>query len=338
MSSDSPFEIDFASIKSQASDLIDAADTSPTIVPDVVPPVAAPVVAAEVPAVGEAVVPAVPNVPDAEELDPDTQGDRLVRVKVDGQWEVKPLKDVVAGYSRTSHFTRQMQDLATQRKDFEGKSSEFAKLQEERTQIQTFLKNPQLVYQFLQQSSPELFKTAQQPITGADPNEIATVQQARDLVTTQAQEFQQRLTSMEASMATKLTAVTKEIEDRRETAVHIETLNATVKDIFEKHPILSKVRLAEDIIRYEVAKMQPKTIAEAQEAFRTVAQGMVEDLNEGYAVTNKTKIATAAKLTTARIEPPGGSGPQIQPTDFKRADGTLDWKALNKAANLMAVD
>lgn len=334
--SDTPFEIDFASIKSQAGDLLDA-DKAPAIETTVAPVVEAPVAAtpdAKVETKDASV--AEPNVPDAAELDPDTQGDRLVKVKVDGQWEVKPLKDVVAGYSRTSHFTRQMQDLAQQKKEFAEKSGELTKLNEERVQIQNFLKNPQLVAQFLRQSNPELFAAAQQPITGADPNEIATVQQARDLVAQQALEFQQTLKSMESSMAAKLQGVTKEIEDRRETARHIETLNTTVKDIFEKNPILSSVRLAEDIIRYEVSKMNPTSIEEAQEAFRTVAQGMVEDLDKAYASNNKTKIAAAAKLSTPRIEPPGGSGPQIQPVDFKRQDGTLDWSKLKDAAMQMA--
>lgn len=332
--SDSPFEIDFASIKSQAGDLLDQADTSAPIIPDVDPVVAASAVVEQpATAVVDKAAPVVPNVPDASELDPDTQGDRLVKVKVDGQWEVKPLKDVVAGYSRTSHFTRQMQDLATQRKDFETKSGELTTLKQEREQIQNFLRNPQLVANFLRQSNPELLAAAEQQIVaGADPNEIATVQQARDLVAKQASEFQATLKSMETSMTEKLAGVTKEIENRRETARHIETLNTTVKDIFEKNPILSSVRLAEDIIRYEVSKMNPRSIEEAQDAFRTVAQGMVEDLDKAYATTNKTKIATAAKLTTARIEPPGGSGPQIQPTDYKRADGTLDWNKLKSAA------
>ncbi len=100
---------------------------------------------------------------------------------------------------------------------------------------------------------------------------------------------------------------------------------------------MNSVRLADDIIRFEVAKLQPQTLKEANEAFRTVAQGMVEDLTQGFTNINKTKVVAAAKLTKPRIEPPGGSGPQIQPTtNFKQADGRLDWKALHAAAKNMA--
>lgn len=328
MPSDTPFEIDFASLKSQAADMIDKPDALPSLdvapVVDTTTPTPDPVVADK--------VPDVTTLPTADELDPELHGDRLVKVKVDGQWEVKPLKEIANGYSRTSHFTRQMQDLATQRKQVEGYQTEYARLQAEQTQLRTFLNNPQAVYQFLQQSAPALFEQAQQPLQG-DPDEIATVQQARQLVDYQASQMQQRMQQMEAQMNVKLQQTTQEIENRRETAVYIDTLNSTVKDIFEKNPILSKVRLAEDIIRYEVAKMNPRTIVEAQEAFRTVAQGMVEDLDSGYAATSKTKVAAKAKLDSARIEPPGGSGPQIQPTQsYKRPDGTLDWNKLKQAA------
>jgi hypothetical protein len=331
---DTPFEIDFASLKSQAADMLDAPDTAPVV--DVTPIVeAAPaVVDTPVAAPAKSDTPAV-TPPTLEELDPETHGDRLVRVKVDGQWEVKALKDVTAGYSRTSHFTRQMQDLAKQRAEVEGFQQNFRQLQEERGQIQNFLRNPQLVAQFLQQSNPELFHQANQPVQG-DPNEIATVQQARDLVAQQQVAFEQRLKAMDAAMNERMVATGREIENKRETAVYIDSINTVVRDIFEKNPILGKIRMSEDIIRFEVGKMNPKNITEALDAFRTVAQGMVEDINEGFATTNKTKIATAAKLATARIEPPGGSGPQIQPTtNFKKADGSIDWKALkNAAANL----
>lgn len=335
---DTPFEIDFASLKSQAAEMMDAPDTAVVDTPIVeTPVVSTPAVVAavvtppaEVTPVGDTKASVVPIVP-VEELDPETMGDRLVRVKVDGNWEVKALKDVAAGYSRTSHFTRQMQDLAAQRKEVEGFRAEFDALKTERTNISAFLNDGKLVHQFLKQQNPELFELAQQPIVG-DPNEIATVQQARDLIAAQALTVKQAFEKMATEQTAKLADVERQIEDKRATAVHIESINAVIKDIFEKNPLLHKVRMAEDVMRFEVSKLQPKTIAEALEGFRTVAQGMVEDLSEGIAASTKTKVVAAAKLTTARIEPPGGAGPQIQPTDFKRADGTLDWKKLRIAA------
>lgn len=342
MANDDTYQIDFASIKSQAADIplftedpIPAPVTpEPALAVDttkIVEPIAdKPVVdkiAAKVPE-----VPKVKTEAALEELDPDTHGDRLVKVKVDGQWEVKSLKEVAAGYSRTSHFTRQQQELATQRKEIEGKQTQFDSLVTERQQIQGFLSNSKLMYQFLKERSPELFAQAEQPIVQGDPNEIATVQQARDLIEAQKLEFNKTLEQMNRANDEKIATAQRDLENRRETAAHSESINTTLKDIFEKNPLLSKVPQVEDILRYQVAKMEPKTIAEANDAFRQVAQGIMEDLNDGFAVANKTKIATAAKLVTARIEPPGGSGPQIQPRTFKKADGSTDWNGLTAAA------
>lgn len=324
---DTPFEIDFDSIKSQAADLLDKSDNA---IPEADVPVVEAAPQAETPEVVAKDAPVVDQTT-VEELDPDTHGERLVRVKVDGVSQVMKLKDVASGYSRTSHFTRQMQDLATQRKDFETRVSELEGLKAEQQNTRAFLANPSLVLKVLQESYPQLFEAANQPVQG-DPNEIATVQQARDLVAAQAKQFQQTLELLEQKADQKIQRATQDLEARRETALFTEHINSTVKDIFDKNPILSKVRRAEDILRYEVAQMNPKTLKEANEAFITVAQGMVEDLQEGFTTANKTKVVAAAKLAKPRIEPPGGSGPQIQPRNFKKADGTPDWKQLSSAA------
>lgn len=320
MSKEDAFEIDFAGLKSQAADMIEAGEATPAVV-------------AEAPSAPAVIVDKAIDAPAAvaavEELDPEKDGDRLVRVKIDGQWETKKLSDVTGGYSRTSHFTRQMQDLAAQRKQVETFQAERTQLLTEREKVKAFLANPNLVAQYLQHSHPQLFETAQQPV--GNPDEIATVAQAQELINRMKAEMTTNLEKVNQSFDTRVAAATKALEDKQETAQHTITLNATVKELFEAHPILKKVRLAEDILRYEVAKLQPKTIEEAVEGFKTVAQGMAEDLQEGFTAQTKTKAVAKAKLAAA-IEPPGGSGPQIQPTSYKKADGTTDWNKLKTMA------
>lgn len=336
---DTPFEIDFASIKSQASEFLDKADTPipDPIVPVDTPIVETPVVAAKVepPVVDAKVDPVVKDLPTVGELDPDTHGDQLVRVKVDGQWEVKSLKDVAASYSRQSHFTRQMQDVAAQRKDIEARQGQFDQLVNQSQQYKALLNNSSALYGFLKANNPELFATAEQAPVG-DPNEIATVQQARDLVEKQNQQFQATLKKLETDTNTRIEQAAKDLETRRETESHIASITPVLKDIFDKNPILSAVPHAEDILRFEVAKLNPKTLTEALEGFKSVAQGMVDDLNEKFTAANKTKVAVAAKLATSRIEPPGGAGPQIQPTtNFKNTDGSVNWKSIRERAATM---
>jgi hypothetical protein len=48
-------------------------------------------------------------------LDPETVGSHLVRIKVDGEEIEVPLSEALAGYSRQSKFTKEMQGLAAQR-------------------------------------------------------------------------------------------------------------------------------------------------------------------------------------------------------------------------------
>ncbi len=315
---------DFSSIRSGAEEIFDN-DQAPKETPEVSPE--APQIAVESTSTPAAVV---------EELDPEVHGDRLVRVKnSSGEWETKPLKDVVSGNLRQSDYTRKTQELAAQRKEVEEIRAQNSKIQkdlEELSQLRSFLGDRKQVFAALKAQAPELFETAQQSTVGADASEIATIQQARTeaerLVNAQVKELQKQLAEQESrTLAREQAAVV-----RAETAKHAESINPVVKEIFEKNPILTAIPNAEDILRYQVTKMAPSTLQEAIDAFRTVSAGWVEDLNEKYTAANKTKLVQAAKLTTARIEPPGGSGLQIQPAKpaYDKKTNKTNWNAIRE--------
>jgi hypothetical protein len=348
MPNEAPYEIDFASISKQAGDYIDANPATESVTEPVVEP-AAPVEAQAVtppqvdtPVVKKTEITPEPASPSAiDELDPEKDGDKLVKVKVDGEWKTIALKEVANGYSRTSHFTRKMQDLATDRNtfteqqtQFKAQEAEFTQLKAERQNIDAFLRNPKLMYQFLKESDPSLFAAAE--ATPSSSDEIATVAQAKEIVEQRLKDFNARLEHIQVDADKKVTEKVAELERSRETQEHAVAINAHVKDLFVKNPILNKVRRAEDVIRYEVALLKPQTREEALEAFNQVVQGMVEDLDEGFKSTNTKQVvkqAAAKKLESSRIEPPGGSGPQIQPqTNFMKSDGGVDWNAIRKAA------
>lgn len=330
MSDEAPYSIDFAKLRTEASAMADTLDTDTPVVESA--PEAAPAAAAveTAPTVGE-VAPSA-NVP-VEELDPEAHGDRLVKVKVNGEWQTQPLKEVIAGYSRTSDYTRKAQDLARQRGEIEANKAQFEQSNQQLAYIKGLLNNKTQVQQFIQQAYPELLQVAQQPIQG-DPNEIATIQQARQLVEQQAQSYQQQLREMATNLQAAQTKAIADLEFQREFNQHSATINHTLTDILAANPVLNKIPSVGDILRSEVLKLKPTTVEETNEAFRTVAKGIVEDLNSSYSSVPPTsvKAPSAPALTKARIEPPGGTGPQPIPTKFTKNSGRgIDWKALYKA-------
>lgn len=328
---DTSFGSTFADLRSQASAAVDAAVPAPET--QVETPVEQPVV--ETPVEGQA--PVQPQSPppaqvDADELDPELHGDRKVRVKIDGEWQTVTLKEAANGYSRTSNYTKSKQQLAAERAELEAQKTQRDRDQQELQQTRAFLNNPQLVAQYLRQTMPQLFQPQpeQQPV--GQPHEIATIEQADRLIESRIKGVLEQLQQVEQQTAKRIADATAQIQHRAETGKYIEQLQTTVSKVFEQYPILEAMPNAEDNIRYEVAKLKPKTIEEAKEAFAQVAQGFAENLEAKWAALNKSKLAKADKLKTSRIEPPGGSGPQLQPANLKNTDGSVNWKSLTEMA------
>lgn len=330
MSTEGPYQIDFAGIKAQAAAL-DTEDSTPEIVAEPTPqahpvgiePVAAAPVSATPPS----------DAPDPDELDPETHGERFVKIKIDGEYQRKALKDVTASFSRQSDYTKKMQALAQQRTEVETQKATYDKALAEREQIQAFISHPQQLLAYLQKSAPQLFEQAHQPLQG-NPDEIATVQNARDMVTAEVKRLREELQTINQSVDQRIAAENQKFEARQQTQTYATALNNTIREIFEANPILSAFPHAEDAIRVEVTKLAPQTEKEAHDAFRQVAAGIVEGLNEKFSIQNKTKVVQAAKLAKASIEPPGGSGPQIKPTTSFMKDGgrNIDFNKLRNAA------
>lgn len=327
---DNSTDIDFPALALEAQKMVDAADTNQEG-PEVV--AATPEVAAVVPGIPE-VSPAVAPVDD--ELDPDVIGDRPVRVKVGNEWRKVPLKEVAGNYWRAGDYTQKTQALAEQRRQVEAERAAQQAAQDRLAQYDAFHADKNRVLGYLQQAHPELFQPSQQT-QQVDPNEIATVAQAREMLAAQQREFQQNLQRVGQTSEQKIAQAIQDFRNEQQTNAYRESFKSTVKEVFNEYPILSKVKMAEDIIRLEVRKMEPTTEAEAHEAFRTVAKAMYEELTEGFTTLSKTKVKQAEKLKTAGIEPPGGSGIQLQPNKGAYDKGTnkLDWKGLAEQAKAL---
>jgi hypothetical protein len=272
----------------------------------------------------------------------------LVEVTVDGQPVQMPWADARGGVMRQAKFTKEMQGLAAQRQQFEQERGQVTQLQQEREALVTIVSNPQLLKEFISKQYPGLFQAAQgQPSqealeqAGVDPGDIATVgqlaeiqRQATEQIRTIAQELQDGLTKREQAIADS-------IETRHATLKLSNDINSTIKTIFSENAFLSKViPNAEQLLRYEVSKLQPRTPEETLAAFKQVAAGWVEQFNETVKETTKATVVQKQQLVKNNIQPPGGAGVQPQPTGFMKQHAQtgkveVDWKKLNEMASSM---
>lgn len=271
-------------------------------------------------------------------------GDKLVTIKVDGKDTIVPLKEALAGYSRTQKFTKEMQTLRTREEAITQNESAINNLVKEREAMLQLVSNPQKLQEYYRQAFGQVLAAAEAaaetlpPGAFDNPDEIVTVAQARQLaesmVSQKLKAFESQIANLGTQIDNKLQTNTQELQDRQQVAKFSESISGALSEIFEAHPVLKGDNFAEDIIRFEVGKMKPKTLEEAIDAFRQVAQARAETLESHFTSLNKVKVARKAKLDKA-IEPVGGTGPQIQPFDYHTKDGKVDWNKLKNQAREM---
>lgn len=348
------FEIDFGALKAKAAEILNAAPETVVEKPvPVAPVVPDPTVVkvkgasdgqepASKPAEAVVAKPAEPEVVDPAEATPQelSQLDdtALVSVPVDGVDTTMTWKEAKAGFSRTAKFTQSMQKLAQEKSDFASEKSALTKLREERAGLENFLTNKDaLVKYVLKEFGPDTFQVTEIP-QGTNPDEIVTYREAHEIANRSAQTFQQQLDAVQKTVGDRIAAATLEIENRQETAKHAVVMASTLAGIFASNPVLKSIPNAEDLIRFEVAKLRPETQEAAVQAFKDVSQGMVEDIGKHFAAQNKiAKVAAVkAKLESKSIEPAGGSAPQIEPANFKNPDGTVNWNKVRDMARSAA--
>lgn len=268
-------------------------------------------------------------------------GEKLVMTKVDGQEKLVPLKEALAGYSRTQKFTKEMQELRAKEAQVEANASAVQKLQDERNAMLQLVSSQDRLKAYMQQAFGQVAEAAAAAAPAdafGDPDDIITVAQARQLaqgmVNQQFQTLTKQMSDLRVQIGDELKSNTKELQDRQEVAKYSESISTALTEIFEAHPVLKGDSFAEDILRFEVSKMKPKSVEEAVEAFRTVAQARAESLSSHFTDLKKVQVAKKAKLDKA-IEPAGGTGPQMQPFDYHGKDGKVDWNKLKSAAKEM---
>lgn len=265
----------------------------------------------------------------------------LVEVTVDGQTVQMPWSEAQGGVMRQAKFTKEMTALRREQASFESERSQVGTLKSEREQLVGLLNNEAMMKQFLAAKYPNLLAQAKEAAAqevGLDPDDIATVGQVKAIEAAAAQKVQEIADHFAKELERREAAITRNIEDKSATLKLANEINTTVKSLFTEHPYINKiVPHAEQVLRYTVSQLQPKSEAEALEAFKTVFGGWVENYKATVAETNKTSVVAKQKLVANNIQPPGGSGVQPQPSNFMKQNQMtgkreVNWDALREAA------
>lgn len=345
--------IDFASLREAASKMLPEDGDQPVVAPTEAvadTPVTLPdpsqvrVKGASSEAAGQALAdaPAADVAAAVAKLPADLTDDTLVKVTVDGVETILPWGEARGKISGGLKFTKNMQDLAKQRTEFAAEQVTLAKLRTERANLELFLNNEEAVTGFVKQKFPHLF-TAQPAQAGAaaepgfNPDEIATVGQARTLAEQSAAGIAKQIGDVKKFVADSIAESNAKIAYAQDVAKHALSIDTTLADIFSKNPVLNSIPNADQLIRYQVSLTNPTTEAEAIEAFKTVSSGVVEEIGKHFKASQKIEVVAAAKakLASHSIEPAGGASPQLKPTTFKDASGQVDWKKVTQAARDM---
>jgi 5'-deoxynucleotidase YfbR-like HD superfamily hydrolase len=242
---------------------------------------------------------------------------------------------------RQAKFTKEMQGLRAREQAFEQQQAQYVQAAKERDALVEFWQNKEQVQAALQKFYPDLLAQAQAQAAAQapfDPNDIATVGQAQELAQATQRNLESLMQNLERGIQERIEAATVNLETKQATAKLASELNTLEASLFEAHPYIETLNPdAKDLLRYNVAKMEPRTPEEAKEAFKTVFGGMVENFNKAVAATTKSQVIAKQTLVKNNIQPPGGATVQPQPTDFKTTNKftgktEVDWAKLSQAA------
>jgi hypothetical protein len=234
------------------------------------------------------------------------------------------LREAYLSGLRLQDYTRKTQEIAAQRAEAEKVYLQLQQAQQAIQARQAILNNPQAMIAEAQRQI-----AAQQPI---DPNQPMTMGQGMEMaqaIAAKLQEQQQLVTQQTQQLQEE---AQRYVEDRLQVANYAESINSTLNEVYQQHPILKVRPEMEDILRFKVAKLQPRSLEEAQQAFRQVAADEAKAYEDYFNQRQQQQVAARQTLATQGIEPPGGAAPQPSQPSFRKPNGDLDWNKLKEAA------
>lgn len=308
-------DVDFGALRAQASDAFDKVVDGPSSEEKVV----------ESPEPQQQAV-AEPTEPKPASL----KDEDLVEVLVDGEKKLIPYKDAKAGWTAHAKFTKEMQALAEQRKQFEANKATIAeaiqyaqKIEQERAQLLEVLKNPEQLQTLLQRYQQAQAKEGEF-LTLAEVQQREQAMQQRML-----QEFERRLESLKGVKD----EVTQHVLDIQETQRYEQEFDGHVEKLFTENPVLSSIDGVEELLRYHVAARNPQTMDEARNFANEYVKKWTDGIQTRFNESKKQEVIQREKLKTSGIEPSGGEPVGIKANSYKTPDGKIDWKKLRAMAD-----
>lgn len=255
---------------------------------------------------------------------PDTA---MVRVKIDGTEQIVPYKEYKDGVQREAVFTKRMQTLATQRQEAEQVFSQRAADLQRQAEMIAYAQQ-QMQYQ----AAPR----APEP-QAQDPNEIATLGEVQQSLAAFQQQLAVQQQSQQQQFMQQLQQAGQQLKDEQSAQANAMTFTAGLNAALEQEDvrfIRDAIPFAEESLRFQVAQLEPQSIAEAITFAEQIAKewaGKVRATSTDYLT--RQEVAKAR----AKMGPPSGSPPppsaQARPATFFKKDGQIDWKGLERVAS-----
>jgi hypothetical protein len=337
-----PADISFSDLYSKAMSHPAGNDAAPASAPAVeapTPELVSPAVVAPAATSPEAPAPALTP---AEQKILDLPDDTVVRVKIDGKPEEVSFKEFKDGISREAVFTKRMQTLAEQRRDAEAQlAAQYAQIQAEAQA----LANAQKLFgeQFKQTLAPNV---PGQPLTqtppGAptwDPGELATMGDVKATLAEQLEQIKAEQKAQQEQFVKALGQASQEVQAKAVLDRDAHTFSSNLEAVMAKPEFAALRKInpyADEVVRYKVAEMEPKSLQEALQFTEVYVKGWMDQVRSEMVESTKRQEVAKAQ---AKIEPPAGSpvppAPQYKPGSFFGKDGKQNWEALRIRAESM---
>ena len=287
----------------------------------------------------------------------DLPDNQMVKVLVNGKEVIKPWGQAKKEVMLHSKFTQESQQLAQQRSEFETQRTTLAERAAMAEKLETLVTRPDLLLKYIQ-ANPQVAQVVrehfgvqpQQPVQpqvpaqpfGRPADEVVNFAELDAALQARGASIEERVSALLEARASQFENIVNErvktaistLEDAREVNAFNQEINKTISAIVEANPALKVIPQVNQLMRAEVARMNPGSPKEMLEAFDIVARGIVEQLDNHYQTSRAASLAAAEELKTGGLEPSRGQAPNttIQPNalDYRGADGKVDLKKLNQ--------
>ncbi len=298
-----------------------------------------------------------PVAEDAAELNP-TQLFR-VTTTVDG----KSVTEVLTGKQLTDRqmnarkFTQSMQQVRQMERQALEAQRGIAAIRQRQAEQDSIMNDPGRLAAYVQAKFPQILTPQQQaqavaaqqvaaPTPVVDPQMLASVGDVNDAVArsiaSQEAELGRRLSGMEQAAiqraeesASRIVQQTiANLQNSHQVATFDRQIEDHITSLTQELPVLSAIPQLNDLLRFEVSRLNPRTPQEMFDGLREVAAAYAEQIDAHYAGQNATRMAAKAKLATHGTEVPSGRTPQVQPVAKKpfAHGGKGDWGSVTAEA------